>query len=112
MRPDERTPAAEFLTIPAVENGVMVSPPNVGVADVWISCGRESVIDPVDPDTVTWFVVPVKDVTPVLVSVIAPDAFPTDSPVEPVSVAKVYPVPFPISSDPFDAADPSSPVPP
>ena len=43
-----------------------VTPLNVGVAVELISCGSDTVTDPVEADTDTWFVVPVSPVTPLL----------------------------------------------
>ena len=56
-----KTPALAFIS---PVNPVRVKPANAGVAPVWIFCGKDKVISPVDVgDIVIWFAVPVKVLT-------------------------------------------------
>jgi hypothetical protein len=89
-----------------------VMPPNVGVLVVAMLWGRLNVTAPVDAETFTWLLVPVSEVTPVLLNVIDPEALLTPTPVPAVRLAKVNPLPLPINSCPFAAAEASTPVPP
>ena len=66
-----------------------VNPAKVGVAPVFIDCGNESVTPPVLPDAITWFVVPVILVTPLLVKVSDPPSETVPPPVIPVPFAIV-----------------------
>jgi hypothetical protein len=89
-----------------------VSPAKVGDAPLLMFCGRESVIAPVAPEAITWFAVPVIEVTPVLLIVIDPAPLVIPIAVPAVRLARVSPEPLPIKSLPFPAVDVSSPVPP
>src|SRR3989344_2208864 len=60
---EDRSPEDE-VTTPS-ERLERVTVEKVGVAPVWMFCGRERVTAPVLAETFTWFVVPVRDVTPV-----------------------------------------------
>lgn len=77
------------LNVPVVpvRPPVSVKPPKVGVLAVAMLCGRARVMPPALLVTVTWLAVP-------------------------VSVARLNPLPLPISKVPLAAALPSSPVPP
>ena len=56
-----KTPALAFIK---PVNPVRVKPANAGVAPVWIFCGNDRVISPVDVgETVIWLAVPVKVLT-------------------------------------------------
>ena len=89
-----------------------VRPAKVGAAPAWIFCGRESVISPVLPETLTWFVVPVREVTPELAIVIVPTPLVIPIPDPAVKLLSESPVPLPISSLPLAAVEVSKPVPP
>src|SRR3989338_8958525 len=60
---EDRSPEDE-VTTPS-ERLERVTVEKEGVAPVWMFCGRERVTAPVLAETFTWFVVPVRDVTPV-----------------------------------------------
>jgi hypothetical protein len=92
-------------------NVVALSVANVTVAPVFIGWGRLNVTEPEDALTLTWFVVPATDVTPVLVREMLPAPFVMLRPLPAVRVDCAYPEPFPIKSWPF-AGVVVTPVPP